>query len=45
MGGKATLGLATCAEQDKPAGVERQGDRKENARYRVMVEQEGKIFS
>jgi hypothetical protein len=33
------------AREDKPAEVERQGDRKENESYRAMVERWWKIFS
>jgi hypothetical protein len=36
---------ATYAHEDTPGGAERQGDRKENAKYRAMVESWRKIFS
>ena len=42
--GKVTLD-PPLARQDKPADVERQGDRKENESYRAMVELCLKIFS
>ena len=45
LGGAVTIEPATYAHDDTPGGAAIQGDRKENARYRAMVERLWKIFS